>query len=72
MKVWLLTSEYNAYDQYGEYFEAVFKDKPTAEALSEIVGRQPDSESVENLLKRGTDYEYGAHAWYKLREEELK
>lgn len=31
--VWILTSEYNDYDQHGEYFEAVFFDKPTAEEL---------------------------------------
>jgi hypothetical protein len=31
--VWILTVEYNEYDQYGEYFVAVFKDKPTAQML---------------------------------------
>ena len=32
--VWILTVEY--YDQYGEYFVAVFKDKPTAQMLMEL------------------------------------
>ena len=31
--VWVLTSEVNDYDQCGEYFEAVFKEKPTLEQL---------------------------------------
>lgn len=38
MKVWVLTSMVNAYDQYGEYFEACFKEKPTPEQLAVITG----------------------------------
>lgn len=34
--VWVLTEEYNQYDQYGKYFRAVFKDKPTIEQLVSI------------------------------------
>ena len=33
MKIWILTEEYNEYDQYGAYFTAAFKDKPTPEQL---------------------------------------
>lgn len=33
--VWVLTSEHNDYDQHGEYFEAVFSDKPDIEKLAE-------------------------------------
>lgn len=33
--VWILTMEVNAYDQCGEYFVAVYKDKPTHQQLSE-------------------------------------
>lgn len=29
MKVWVLTSEVNDYDQHGDYFLAVFKNKPS-------------------------------------------
>lgn len=35
MKVWVLTDEYNDYDQHGEYFIAVFINKPTHEQLTE-------------------------------------
>ena len=34
--VWILTVEYNDYDQHGEYFVAVFKDKPTAQMLRDL------------------------------------
>lgn len=33
MEVWVLTEEVNDYNQYGEYFLAVFKEKPTLEDL---------------------------------------
>lgn len=32
--VWVLTTEYNDYDQHGEYFEAVFPTKPTIKELA--------------------------------------
>lgn len=35
--VWILTREENQYDQYGEYFVAVFKDKPSESQLTEIL-----------------------------------
>lgn len=34
-KVWVLTSEYDNYDQYGEHFEAVWSSKPTVKQLTE-------------------------------------
>ena len=38
MKVWVLTREVNDYNQYGEYLEACFKEKPAIEQLSTITG----------------------------------
>ena len=35
MKVWVLTTEYNEYDQYGKYFVAVFSEKPHHTQLKE-------------------------------------
>lgn len=35
--VWILTKEYNQYDQYGEYFIAVYKDKPSLEECKKIL-----------------------------------
>lgn len=32
-KVWILTRAENQYDQYGEYFEAVWTEKPTRSEL---------------------------------------
>ena len=33
MEVWVLTETVNDYNQYGDYFVAVFKEKPTLEEL---------------------------------------
>ena len=49
MWVWVLTSDYNLYDQMGEYFEAVFKDKPTAQQL---VDAGMDCQEAERVLKK--------------------
>jgi hypothetical protein len=36
MTVWILTREENQYDQYGEYFVAVYANKPTKEQLRKV------------------------------------
>ena len=46
--MWILTSEYNDYDQHGEYFEAAWLEKPTKEQLSKIT--QLDGEDLEHIL----------------------
>lgn len=46
MKVWVLTREENQYDQYGEYFDAVFSTKPTVEQVMEHVGGKKTAEHV--------------------------
>jgi len=35
-KVWVLTEEYNDYDQHGEYYLAVFKREPMEEDLRQF------------------------------------
>lgn len=71
--VWVLTSEVNDYDQYGEYFEAVFKDKPTLEQLKVLGLPENYAQSCLNdgggRLLPTIEAEY---KWWHLREEELK
>lgn len=72
MKVWVLTSCYNDYDQHGDYFEAVFKNKPSIEELSnrlelDIEFHLPTLEKLMNGGGRtGTEYK-----WYYLTEINL-
>jgi hypothetical protein len=65
--VWVLTSEYNDQGQYGQYFEAVFLQKPTGERLLDL---GVDKEDLDHVLagggRRGDDY-----VWWYLTEHKL-
>ena len=67
MKVWILTSEHNAYDQYGEYFEAVFLTKPTSKQIQKICGIT-EIGAAHVLTGGGRDKYEGQ--WYNLREHD--
>lgn len=66
MKVWVLTKEVNDYCQYGEYFVAIFQNKPTE---SQLVSFGVESYLVQHVLS-GRDRLNHEDIWYKLSEEE--
>lgn len=63
-KVWVLTEDYNDYNQYGEYFVAVFFTLPTHEELI-AVGVHEDM--CEHVLSGGGRIKY-EDRWYNLSE----
>lgn len=81
MTIWVLTIEYNDYDQHGEYFIAVFSDRPTLDVLKKSLekyhkekgyyhGGLPsyvNTDYLEHILKGGGRMEY-EDEWYFLRE----
>lgn len=67
MKVWVLTREENQYDQYGEYFDAVFSKKPT---IQQLMTHVDDTKIAARLLEKGGGRENDEHTWYFLREVE--
>ena len=77
MKVWILTEEYNDYDQHGEYFLKVFKDKPTHQNLATALGYTKHGSQdfmqalalVEHVLSGGGRRNQENH-WYNLEEVE--
>jgi nitric oxide reductase large subunit len=69
MNVWLLTSEYNAYDQLGEYFEAIFQDKPTG---NDLCRNGITSEADQEHILKGGGRRGSEAVWYNLREERLQ
>jgi len=48
--LWLLTTEYNDYDQYGEYFVELYSEFPTYDQLKEA---GVDSKSLERVKTLG-------------------
>lgn len=72
-KVWILTSSYNLYDQQGDYFEAAFKEKPTAEAIAKWFEKKGEkiTEELAQHIANGGDRQDTEHQWYNLIEEEL-
>lgn len=79
-KVWVLTSEYNSYDQEGECFEAVFIKKPTVEQLVEYFYKSDSkvpnfTDPMKALgfvlhVQNGGGREGSEHVWFNLNEVE--
>ena len=79
-KVFVLTHEQNDYDQHGEYFLAVFAEKPSVKALADVLKSKAPEVSGFNVFeavsllehiragggRRGTE-----DTWYNLNEETL-
>lgn len=66
--VWVLTNEYNEYDQYGEYFISVYPCKPsTAQLIADGVP-PPDTGHVLS----GGGRRKNEDCWFHLREHRLE
>jgi len=65
-EVYILTSEVNAYDQYGEYFCAVFLEKPSLFQLKKLLGEHWPEEQINHILNGGGRVK-SENYWYNLR-----
>jgi hypothetical protein len=71
---WVLTTEYNDYDQYGKYFIAVFSKQPSLEELASFCHKNSIhigasvAQGVEFLerLRKGGGRINTEHQWYNL------
>lgn len=68
--VWILTREVNGYDQEGEYFEGVFKDKPSFDYLSQLL--HTNNRSLINHILNGGGRMNKEDMWYYLREYDIQ
>ncbi len=67
-QVWVLTEEHNAYDQYGEYFVAVFASVPHH---SELTKHGVPQNRLRHVLNGGG--RFGAeNSWFYLHRHEIK
>lgn len=62
--MWVVTKEYNDYNQHGEYFVAVYKDKPTFQQLKETL--QSEDDVTIGKLTRGGGRQNIEDEWYSL------
>jgi hypothetical protein len=76
--VWMLTTEYNEYDQYGEYFVGVFQEKPSVEALATFCAKEKiyiGADTASGLaflfhLQKGGGRRGVEEQWYNLKQVE--
>lgn len=68
MLVWVLTTEHNEYDQFGEYFVAVFLNKPTPIELEWYGISVEDIPHVQN----GGGRQSHENQWWHLKSHEIK
>lgn len=72
-KAWILTSEYNEYDQQGDYFEAWFHHQPTKEDIAGVLSAYYPFGIPEGLCRHvlnGGGRQDVEHKWYILQEVE--
>jgi len=71
MKVWVLLREENDYNQHSEYFEKVFRNKPTIEELARLKLRLSIQELTDLHEFGSSAYSYASSTVYGLIEEEI-
>lgn len=67
MEVWVLTYEVNDYDQHGEYFLAVFKEKPTLEELMSFDIPEDYAQSCLDIGGERLRPTTGSDTWWHLK-----
>ena len=67
--VWVLTSEFNDYDQHGEYFLEVYGAKPTDEQLAVHVHNALERQHL--LEKGGGRMSIRDDQWFYLQEHKV-
>lgn len=74
MSVWVLTEEYNDYDQHGEYFLHAWDHKPSREELEVHIdekSRYDQPDYISYVLNGGgqiDNVKYYEYKWYILKE----
>lgn len=63
--IWVLTSEYNDYDQHGAYFEGVFLNKPNVHQLAQ---KGVPEHQIDRLLNKNGGRVGSEYHWYNLEE----
>ena len=68
MKLWILTQEYNLYDQLGEYFIEAYDHLPTFEELTSV---GVPTNRVKAVQLGGGRKDQTEYTWFYLRTKEF-
>lgn len=68
MTIFVLTREINEYYQEGEYFVAVFKEKPTADQL---FMNGVEEKAIKHVMAGGGRTKAMENEWFHLREHTI-
>lgn len=72
MKIFVLTSVYNLYDQHGAYFIKAFATKPSAEEIKKAITTESSEfisdQTIDNLIKNGGGRMGTEDVWWYLEE----
>lgn len=63
--MFIVTTEFNDYDQHGEYFVAAYNEKPTFKQLKELIGER---DIIVGKLTKGGGRHGIEDQWYNLHE----
>lgn len=67
MKAYILTADYNDYNQHGEYFVAFFMHKPSVEDLKKVLPI-PEEKLVSLVNGESVRQDYGMEIDYMIQE----
>lgn len=75
MKIWILTKEYNQYNQFGAYYVEAFVNKPTFDQifdrLKKFYGYAPTEDECYHILSGGGRIS-DEYMWFTLHHEEIQ
>lgn len=64
--MWILTEEYNEYDQHGEYFVYAWVDKPSKEELCKVINDRFRQDDYLDHVYEGGGRIYPEDHWYNF------
>jgi hypothetical protein len=64
MSIWVLTSEVNEYDQFGEYFEYGWAEKPTKEMVLKRLPKNAHKD-IDHIMEGGGRLN-DSYEWYNF------
>lgn len=63
--IWVITSEFNLYDQQGDYFIYAWHGKPSFKEMKKVLNKNYSEEYLQHIYNGGGRKRYEEH-WYNF------